>query len=98
MLPLAPTGKVIEEPFRPRVSEAGRRHPVTRDLEGLPASGSDIPADWSRWFRLIEGVDPQGDVIMDGPDEKPLLVLNRPGEGRIATADVRPCLALGARI
>jgi len=84
VLPLAPTGNVIEQPFRPRVSEAGRRHPVTRDLEGLPARGSDTPADWSRWFRLIEGVDPQGDVVMDGPDEKPLLVLNRPGEGRIA--------------
>ena len=84
VLPLAPTGKVIEQPFRPRVSEAGRRHPVTRDLEGLPVRGSDTPADWSRWFRLIEGVDPQGDVVMDGPDEKPLLVLNRPGEGRIA--------------
>ncbi|MGI9357303.1 MAG: hypothetical protein ACR2PF_19375 [Rhizobiaceae bacterium] len=84
VLPLAPTGKVIEQPFRPRISEAGRRHPVTRDLKGLPVRGSDNSADWSRWFRLIEGVDPLGDVVMDGPDEKPLLVLNRPGEGRIA--------------
>ncbi len=84
VLPLEPTGNVIEQPFRPKVSEAGRRHPVTRGLEGLPPRESDKAADWSRWFRLIEGVNPQGDIVMTGPDEKPLLVLNRPGEGRIA--------------
>ena len=83
-LPLEPTGNVIEEPFRAKVSDAGRRHPVTRDLDGIPPPGSDAPADWSRWFRLIEGTDPKGDVIMDGPGDRPLLVLNRPGEGRIA--------------
>ena len=78
VLPLAPTGKVIEQPFYPTVSEAGRRHPVTRDLEGLPEKGSKSPPDWSRWFRLIEGVDSLGDAVMEGPDNKPLLLLNRP--------------------
>ncbi|MEO0547107.1 MAG: hypothetical protein AAF035_09170 [Pseudomonadota bacterium] len=84
VLPAVPTGTVDEGPFRPQVTEQGRRHPVTRDLPGLPALDSENAPDWSRWFRLIETVDPQGNVVMSGGANKPLLVLNRPGEGRIA--------------
>ena len=84
VLPVAPTGRVLTEPFIPTVSQAGRRHPVTRDLPGLPELGSDDDADWSRWFRLIEGQTIEGDVVMDAGNGEPLLVLNRPGEGRIA--------------
>ncbi|MDD9910895.1 MAG: hypothetical protein OXR62_14550 [Ahrensia sp.] len=84
VLPLEPTGNVIEEPFRARVSDAGRRHPVTRDLDGLQPRGSNVPPDWSRWFRLIEGANPQGDIVMEGPGDAPLLVLNRTEEGRVA--------------
>ncbi len=80
VLPSAPTGKVLEQPYYPTVTDLGRRHPVTRDLEG---SHSDPPR-WGRFFRLI-GVDkPEGNVVMDGADKKPLLVLNRVGKGRVA--------------
>ena len=84
VLPVEPTGKISIAPFHPTISEAGRRHPVTRGLEGLRERASDLPPDWSRWFRLIDGTNPQGDTVMQGGDEKPLLVLNRPGKGRIA--------------
>ncbi len=84
VLPIEPTGNISEAPFRPAVSEAGRRHPVTRGLTGMQPRDSEKPADWSRWFRLIDGESPQGDVIMNGAEDKPLLVLNRPGKGRIA--------------
>ncbi|HHZ10384.1 MAG TPA: hypothetical protein GX405_16565 [Rhizobiales bacterium] len=78
-LPALPTGDVIEEGFYPRLTELGKRHPVTRGLEG---SGSEPPA-WSRWFRLI-GIDrPEGETVMKGPGDRPLLVLNRKGEGRV---------------
>lgn len=78
-LPGLPNGKVIEKGYRPRLSETGRRHPVTRGLEG---AGSDPPR-WSRWFRLI-GIDrPEGQVVMKGADDLPLLVLERKGEGRV---------------
>ena len=41
------------------------------------------PPHWSRWFRLI-GIDqPEGEVVMKGPDDRPLLVLDRKGEGRV---------------
>ncbi len=76
----APTGRVIEGPFRPKLTEAGRRHPVTRGLEG---SGGDTPT-WGRWFRLVEAKAGAGDVVMSGPEDKPLLVLERSGEGRVA--------------
>lgn len=84
VLPVEPTGQVTEAPFHPRVSEAGRRHPVTRGLTGLPDRESEEAPNWSRWFRLIDGINAQGDVVMHGGEEKPLLVLNRPGKGRIA--------------
>ena len=78
-LPGLPSGEIVEQGFYPRLTETGKRHPVTRGLEG---SNSE-PPQWSRWFRLI-GIDrPEGEVVMKGPDEKPLLVLNRKGEGRV---------------
>jgi len=78
-LPAMPSGQVIDQPFYPRLTELGQRHPVTRGLEG---SGSE-PPHWSRWFRLI-GIDrPEGEVVMKGPDDRPLLLLDRKGEGRV---------------
>ncbi|MEO4001382.1 hypothetical protein [Mesorhizobium sp. CAU 1732] len=78
-LPAMPTGNVIEEAFYPRLTELGQRHPVTRGLEGSAAE----PPQWSRWFRLIDIENPTGEVVMDGPGDRPLLVLNRKGEGRV---------------
>jgi len=78
-LPGLPTGEVVEQGFYPRLTELGKRHPVTRGLEG----SSDEPPHWSRWFRLI-GIDrPEGETVMKGPDDQPLLILNRKGEGRV---------------
>ncbi|MBX3579586.1 MAG: hypothetical protein KF723_20465 [Rhizobiaceae bacterium] len=78
-LPALPDGSVVEQAFYPRLSDVGKRHPVTRGLEG---SASE-PPHWSRWFRLI-GIDqPEGQVVMQGPDSRPLLLLNRKGEGRV---------------
>ena len=78
-LPALPTGEVVEEGFYPRLTDLGKRHPVTRGLEG---SAKEPPA-WSRWFRLI-GIDrPEGETVMKGPGDRPLLVLDRKGEGRV---------------
>ena len=84
VLPVAPTGQVVEGPFRPAVTDIGRRHPVTRGLDGLMPPESDAPADWSRWFRIVETRERDGQTVMSGPDGKALLVLARPGQGRIA--------------
>jgi hypothetical protein len=80
ILPAEPAGTMTEQAFRARLTELGKRHPVTRELEG---SQSD-PPHWSRWFRVVDAKVGQGSAIMEGPDGKPLLVLSREGEGRVA--------------
>ncbi len=80
ILPAEPSGSITEQGFHARLTELGKRHPVTRDLEG---SDSD-PPHWSRWFRLVDTRNPTGTAVMQGPDNKPLLVLSREGEGRVA--------------
>ncbi|MBT1156592.1 hypothetical protein J1C56_13405 [Aminobacter anthyllidis] len=78
-LPAMPNGDVIEKAFYPRLTELGQRHPVTRSLEG---SGQEPPR-WSRWFRQIGIEQPEGEVVMKGADDRPLLLLDRKGEGRV---------------
>ncbi len=80
VLPAVPTGQIIEEPYRAKISPVGMRHPVTRDL---PGAKSDPPA-WSEWFRLVDTDAIAGDITMTGPGDRPLLVLAHEGEGRVA--------------
>jgi len=80
ILPAEPSGNVTEQPFRATLTDAGKRHPVTRGLEG---SQSD-PPHWSQWFRLVDIKHTDGTSVMQGPDGKPLLVLAHAGEGRVA--------------
>jgi hypothetical protein len=82
IMPAAPTGLVTERPFRPRVTGLGERHPVTAGLTGSNTGTAD--ATWGRWFRVADAYPLQGDTVMEGPDGKPLLLLNRVGQGRVA--------------
>jgi hypothetical protein len=79
VLPAEPVG-VTEKPFYAHLSDAGKRHPVTRGLEG---SASE-PPHWSRFFRTIDTRNTNGAPVMTGADGKPLLLLSRYGEGRVA--------------
>ena len=79
ILPVAPTSRLVEQGFKPQVTDLGRKHPVTQGLEALAPQGG-----WGRWFRLIEVTQRAGQVLMRGPDDKPLLVLDRVGQGRVA--------------
>ncbi|CCV15875.1 hypothetical protein [Mesorhizobium sp. STM 4661] len=78
-LPAMPTGEVVDKAFYPRLTDLGQRHPVTRGLDG---SATD-PPHWSRWFRTIGVENPKGQVVMKGADNRPLLLLDRKGEGRV---------------
>jgi len=80
ILPAEPIGDVTEQPFHARLTDAGKKHPVTRGLEG---SESD-PPHWSRFFRLVNTKPNNGTTVMQGPDAKALLVLAHEGEGRVA--------------
>ena len=82
ILPAEPVGDVTEQPFRAQLTDAGKKHPVTRGLEG---SDTD-PPHWSRWFRLVN-TKPAGagsTTVMQGPDGKAALVLAHEGQGRVA--------------
>ncbi|MFN6978207.1 MAG: hypothetical protein ACK4OP_08800, partial [Gemmobacter sp.] len=82
ILPITPTSRVIEEGFRPQLSETGRKHPVTEGLDAGVDAGPD--GGWGRWFRQIEIEATGGQVVMEGLGGRPLLVLDRVGEGRVA--------------
>jgi hypothetical protein len=80
VLPAVPTGEIIEEPYKAAISPVGTRHPVTRDLPGSETE----PPTWSPWFRLVDTDAIGGEIAMTGPGGRPLLVLAREGEGRVA--------------
>jgi hypothetical protein len=80
ILPAEPSGDVTQQAFRPTLTDLGQRHPVTRGLEGSDSN----PPNWSEWFRIVDTRNAGGTTVMQGPDAKPLLVLSREGEGRVA--------------
>src|SRR5437899_3205665 len=79
VLPAEPVG-VAEKPYYAHLSDAGKRHPVTRGLEG----SSTEPPHWSRFFRTVETRNSSSPPVMTGVDGKPLMLLSRFGEGRVA--------------
>jgi hypothetical protein len=79
ILPSEPTGHVTEDAFYARLTDPGRRHPVTRGLEGA----NEDPPHWSRFFRVVDTKTTSGTTIMKGADDQPLLVLSREGKGRV---------------
>ena len=83
VLPAEPTGNVYEQGFLPRVTPVGERDPVTAGLPGDNGDGKDPPS-WGRWFRNVEAEPHRGVTVMSGYEDKPLLVLDREGKGRVA--------------
>ncbi|MDR9484666.1 MAG: hypothetical protein RI566_05785 [Sediminimonas sp.] len=80
IIPGDPTARVIERGYTPEITDLGLRHPVTSGLvEGEAKTG-----DWGRWMRQIDISPKEGHVVMNGADDRPLLMLDRVGEGRIA--------------
>jgi hypothetical protein len=82
VLPAAPLGDVLETPFKPKVTEIGQRHPVSANLPQAGEPGKE--PDWGRWFRVVTSRVEHGNAILSGADDRPLVVLDRVGEGRVA--------------
>lgn len=80
ILPAQPDGSVFDEAYRARVSEPGKRHPVTRDLPGSEVE----PPRWGEWLRLVGARARSGSTVMTGPGDRPLLLLAREQKGRVA--------------
>ena len=89
ILPGRPTGRIFRDAFTPRVARDGFRHPVTAGLPGANKLGADAntPGEdpsWGRWFRHLDVDLGSGTTLMNGFEERPLLVLDRIGDGRVA--------------
>jgi hypothetical protein len=86
VLPGEPTLGLYERGFTPRISALGARHPVTEGLETFaprPRAEDGTPG-WGRWFRMVDLNQTAGDEVMTGPEDRPLLILDRVGKGRVA--------------
>ncbi|MGA0533369.1 hypothetical protein [Hansschlegelia sp. KR7-227] len=82
VLPAEPMGGVVERQFKAELSAVGRKHPVTRGLPGAgPANGQPT---WAPWFRMVDSRLREGEAVLNGPEERPLLVLAREDKGRVA--------------
>jgi hypothetical protein len=80
IIPGTPDGRIVEEPYKARITNTGERHPVTRDL---PGSDTQPPA-WGEWLRIIGSQVQSGATLMSGANDLPLLVLRREEKGRVA--------------
>ena len=83
-------GSMLIGRFRPTLTDTGRRHPVTASLPGAPkpdaplSSPTAVTGLWGPWYRALHPDSTHGEVLMNGPDNSPLLVLDRVEQGRIA--------------
>ncbi len=76
----APTGEVLAGAFKPELTRPGQKHPVTKDLPGSAAGAARLGSG----VRRVDTAAETGDTLMSGLEDKPLLVLSRYGEGRVA--------------
>lgn len=80
LLPGRPTGEVYRRGFRAKRTDQGKRHPVSARLTGAGVG----PRPWGRWFRQIDAAGTRGTILLNGLDDRPLLILDRVGKGRVA--------------
>jgi len=57
-----------EKPYLAHLSDIGKRHPVTRGLEGSQSE----PPHWSRFFRTVTPRNADSPPLMTGADNEPL--------------------------
>src|SRR4051795_10464995 len=80
IIPGTPDARILEEPYKARITTGGRRHPVTRELPG----SEQTPPAWGEWLRIVGSQVRTGAAVMSGASEQPLLVLAREDKGRVA--------------
>ncbi|WP_291194354.1 hypothetical protein [Hyphomonas sp.] len=74
VLPATPTGVIRTGSFKPQLTGPGKRHSVTAPLDDT---------QWGEWMRYIEADAVAGDVLIAGPEGRPLLIVDRVEKGRV---------------
>lgn len=67
---------MVDGQFTPQLTKLGKRHSVTATL---PTEG------WGPWMRYMKMDQGKSEALMQTPDGHPLLLLNRVGQGRVAS-------------
>ena len=80
IIPGSPDGRIVEEPYKARITTGGQRHPVTRELPG----SEQTPPAWGEWLRIVGAQVRTGTAVMSGAGDLPLLLLSREEKGRVA--------------
>ena len=85
ILPGSPTGNIVEDSYRPSITKLGHQHPVTKSLiwknEVLEENKKE---HWGPWLRYIDIKQTKGDALLSSVNNKPLLILDRVDQGRVA--------------
>ena len=76
ILPARPLGRLAAQRFVPRLTGAGRDHPVSMALGDA--------AQWGPWYRQTQTEALRGQMLLTGINDMPLLLLDRVGKGRVA--------------
>ncbi len=78
ILPSKSKGEVSENPFIPKLTETGKKHPITNSLRL-----NDGDEKWGKWFRHIKAEKLFGKTLMQN-NNFPIMIISDAGEGRVA--------------
>ena len=84
VLPATPTGRVLERPFKARLSARRRQAPGDARAAGLGRRRAGQGADLGPLVPPGRRLAGRGRTVMSGAEDRPLLVLDRKGTGRVA--------------
>jgi hypothetical protein len=76
VLPGRATGELVDGRFVPQLTTLGKRHSVTATLS---------TEGWGPWMRYMRSEGGNSEALMQTPGGAPLLLLNRVGQGRVAS-------------
>ena len=78
-----PAGPPVGRGLRARLHAPPSPRPASA-TRSPPTSAATGEPEWGRWFRQLDVEADDGQVLMTGVSDRPLLVLKRVGEGRVA--------------
>ena len=83
ILPGYPAGIISQAPYRPQITDLGKRHPIFNQLSAYNPSFITPDPEWGRWSRLVHTQETEGTTLMRTPTGEPLLMATRAQNGRV---------------
>ncbi len=80
------TDTISGESFRPKLTAAGKNHPIMRIITGKDENEkqwNDMPE--LEGFNMVEGLNPDAVPLLVSPDGEPILAVAKAGSGKAAT-------------